>query len=222
MSLLEIAEKLHQSFRELREAHHFNENFRLRIHRSISWLKKSATTDDLDIQFISLWISFNAAYAKELEDGKAIDKTTFINFIHTICNLDKDNILQQAIWETLPQNITQLLNNRYTYQPFWQYHNGYTTESYWKNMFLKENSKALNAIQNKNTRTLLIIAFGHLYTLRNQLIHGGSTHNSGVNREQLQDSCKILSTLIPIIIEIMMNNPKEVDWGKAFYPVVKD
>lgn len=68
----------------------------------------------------------------------------------------------------------------------------------------------------------MIIIFGHIYTLRNQLIHGGSTHNSRANLEQLQDSCKILSTLIPIIIEIMMNNPKEIYWSKPFYPYIKN
>lgn len=44
---------------------HFTPAFDLRLYRAISWLKKAESTEDLDIRFISLWIAFNAAYAKE-------------------------------------------------------------------------------------------------------------------------------------------------------------
>lgn len=43
----------------------FNEKFRLKIWRSLSWLKNAASTEQLDIKYISLWIAFNAAYAAE-------------------------------------------------------------------------------------------------------------------------------------------------------------
>ncbi|MGX2987135.1 hypothetical protein [Ursidibacter sp. B-7004-1] len=64
--------------------------------------------------------------------------------------------------------------------------------------------------------------FGRLYTLRNQIIHGGATYNSRVNREQLRDGCNVLKLLIPAMLQIMMENHSEIDWGKPFYPVVKD
>lgn len=35
----------------------------------------------------------------------------------------------------------------------------------------------------------------------------------------MQDGCKILINLLPIIIEIMMENPEE-DWGEIFYPSI--
>ena len=36
------------------------------MHRALSWLEKAEQSDDLDSRFIFLWISFNAAYAKDL------------------------------------------------------------------------------------------------------------------------------------------------------------
>ena len=41
----------------------FEENFRVRIHRALSWFEKAETLskDDLDLKYITLWISFNAA-----------------------------------------------------------------------------------------------------------------------------------------------------------------
>ena len=47
--------------------------------------------------------------------------------------------------------------------------------------------------------TVLSIVFDRLYVLRNQLVHGGATWNSQVNRQQLRDGVAILGTLVPLI-----------------------
>jgi hypothetical protein len=52
-------------------------------------------------------------------------------------------------------------------------------------------------------------------------VHGGSTWDSDVNREQVRDCARFMGELVPVIIEIMMDNPQTV-WGSAVYPVVKD
>ena len=57
--------------------------------------------------------------------------------------------------------------------------------------------------------------------LRNQIIHGGATFNSTVNRAQLKDACNILATLIPEMLKVMLNHSHDKTWGKPFYPVVK-
>ncbi|WP_424408277.1 hypothetical protein [Pasteurella sp. PK-2025] len=69
----------------------------------------------------------------------------------------------------------------------------------------------------KDTPVILVIVFDLLYTLRNQILHDDTTLNSSANRSHLTDACKILSTVIPIILQVMMNNPKAI-WGKGFYP----
>ena len=61
--------------------------------------------------------------------------------------------------------------------------------------------------------------FDRLYVLRNQLVHGGATWNSSVNREQVKDGANILSFLVPIFVDLMMDNP-QTDWGAPYYPVV--
>ena len=66
-----------------------SDSFRLRIHRSLSWLKQAEQTKELDFKFISLWIAFNAAYAREIEDIPIGDKATFNEFIMRICG-DED------------------------------------------------------------------------------------------------------------------------------------
>jgi len=57
--------------------------------------------------------------------------------------------------------------------------------------------------------------------LRNQLLHGGATWNSSVNRDQIRDSVNFLSKFVPCVIDIMMSsNSPNIIWGDACFPVV--
>ena len=214
---------IQQTFKQNREQ--FNEDFRLRIHRSLSWLQRAEQAQqeqDLDSKFIYLWISFNAAYAKDLGAGlRSADKGAFVQFIYRICHLDKEQKIYYTVWNTFSGSIRILLNNQFTFQPFWDYHNGLITEQDWTASFEKNRKKALEALTQKVTPEILIAVFNHLYTLRNQIMHGGATFNSTVNRSQLKDACNILSTLIPEMLKVMLQNPDDKTWGKPFYPVVK-
>ncbi|MNI92174.1 hypothetical protein D3C73_1499380 [compost metagenome] len=62
--------------------------------------------------------------------------------------------------------------------------------------------------------------FNRIYTLRNQIMHGGATCDSSVNRPQLRDCSSLLGKLVPLIIELMLDNPDTL-WGDACYPVVQ-
>ena len=99
--------------------------------------------------------------------------------------------------------------------------NGLITETEWLESFERNKQKALNALSQKDTPEILVAVFNHLYTLRNQIIHGGATFNSTVNRSQLKDACTILFTIIPEMLLVMLNHPNDKTWGKPFYPVVK-
>ena len=50
------------------ERENYHPNLSLRVHRSLSWLQRAEQAEDLDGQFIFLWIAFNAAYATEIDD----------------------------------------------------------------------------------------------------------------------------------------------------------
>ena len=112
-----------------------------------------------------------------------------------------------------------MLDNPYVFQPFWDYQNGKISELAWQEDFSKANKKALNGLKDEDTATVLMVIFDRLYTLRNQIVHGGATYKSSVNREQLGDGCQILKAILPVVVGIVLNNPN-VDWGKPFYPVV--
>ncbi|MDH2997845.1 hypothetical protein A1D22_00650 [Pasteurellaceae bacterium LFhippo2] len=196
----------------------FNDNFRLKIHRMLSWLNKADTEEQLDFKFISLWIAFNAAYADELNNESG-EKRTFYAFLKQICYLDQNNFLYEIIWESYSGPVRNLLDTPYTFQPFWDYHNG-DVDVDWREQFSYVKRTAKFAFEERDVHGILVILFKHLYTLRNQIMHGGSTFDGFANRAQLQDACDLLGQIVPAITQIMLSNPDNDYWGKPFYPFV--
>lgn len=215
-----VIQTLIEQFKTNREQ--YSEAIRLRTHRALSWLEQAEKTDDLDTQFIFLWIAFNAVYAKDFADSiKSPDKGLFIEFLYRICQNDKEQKIYNLIWHTYSGGIRILLDNKYTFQPFWDYQNGLISEQRWQADFENNKQKALNALAQKDTINILMALFNHIYTLRNQIVHGGATYASSVNRSQVKDASQILLHLVPEFVKIILNYPDE-DWGKPFYPVIKD
>lgn len=214
MNYLQLKEKQ----RALR--HNFQEGLALRVHRALSWMNKAEqSTDDVDSQFIFLWVSFNAAYAQDIELITSSEIQSFSLFLDKLHHLDKDKKLYHILWHEFPSSIRTLLNNPYVFQPFWQYQNGLISQHEFEERFADAKRFANYALAHQESAKLTALVLQRLYTLRNQLIHGGATWNSSANREQLKDAVKFLSQLVPCIINIMMDNPNEL-WGKAFYPVI--
>jgi len=196
-------------------------NLGLRVHRALSWLDRAEQSDnDQDAQFIFLWIAFNAAYANETDDNRRFtEQETFKNFINRLCELDKKSRLADLVWKEFTSSIRVLLSNKFVFQPFWDFHNNKKSELEWQDDFATANAFANKALGHKNTSAVLSVIFSRLYTLRNQTLHGGSTWNSSVNRDQIRDATEFLKKFVPFTIEIMMDNADQI-WGEPCYPVV--
>jgi len=201
----------------------FPETMGLRAHRAISWVGRAeACGEDDDARFIFLWIAFNAAYADERE-FQAIapgERTAFADFFGRLVALDSDRRIYKAVWQRFSGPVRLLLENRYVFNPFWQHHNGIDGFDDWEERFKSSARSFTQAFQAGDTARVLSFVFDRLYVLRNQLVHGGATWNSGVNRAQVRDGAAILGFLMPTFVDLMMDNPGE-DWGKPFYPVVE-
>jgi len=105
------------------------------------------------------------------------------------------------------------------YQKFWDYQNDEITESEWLREFQRSKRAATRALGKSDTGKVLEIVFERLYSLRNQLIHGGATWSGSVNRGQIRDGVKIMSRIVPVIISIMLNDEPKL-LGSPRYPVV--
>ena len=202
------------------ERAHYPHHVSLRVDRTLNWLHRAESCEnDLDGQFIFLWISFNAAYAQELECLNLSEAATFSQFVSKICDLDQNKGLTKLVWDAYPSSIRLLIDNKYVFQPFWDCQNGHDNAANWQEKFDKAKQQANTALAKQQTDKIIELVLTRLYTLRNQIIHGGATWNSQVNRSQLLDGANLLGKLVPIIIEVMMDNPQAL-WGEANYPVI--
>ena len=210
---------LKEKQRALREG--FPESLGLRIHRALSWLNRAELSDDDDSQFIFYWIAFNAAYAGDVgEISLAGERTAFQDYFSKIIAVDRSNQIYAAIWDTFSGPIRVLLQNQFVFQPFWNFHNQVPGCEDWEERFSKSQSRVRSALRDQDTQLVLSIVFDRLYVLRNQLVHGGATWNSSVNRKQVQDGRRIIGTLVPIFVDLMMDNP-DIPWPAPHYPVVE-
>ena len=201
--------------------------FTLRMHRSLSWLKRAeAAGSDDDVAFICLWIAFNAAYAQDTGSTDITsERQTFRDFVGQVCHLDTDKALSALVWQVFPGPIRVLLGNQYVFQPFWDAVNNPRSDGsipeHWRESFEEARQRVHRALAQQDTERVLYEVFVRLYTLRNQLMHGGSSWNSSVNRAQVRDGRALMARVLPVMLAVMMNHPTQFE-GRPFYPVIKD
>ena len=217
-------EKLKEKQRGIRDS--FPLPLTLRVHRALSWLRRAEDEeDDLDVRFILLWIGFNAAYAGDLDralcgEGRGgNERERFDQFFAALVEMDEGHRIYDVIWERFSQEIRLLMDNKYVFAPFWRHHAGEFGGAGWEVSFDSAKHAANRALAEKNTAVVLSILFDRLYVLRNQLIHGGATWNSGANRNQVRDGASLLGCLLPVFVDLMMDNPDR-EWAMPSYPVV--
>lgn len=194
------------------------QNHATRLHRAISWLLCAEKyAEDDDITFINLWISFNSCYSIDENTEALGDRATFRQFIEHICAHDHHKRIYNLLWMNYSGFVRAIINNQFLFAPFWDSH--YNGDTKWHTLFEHNQSSAMYALANQQVSQLLSLVLDRLYVLRNQMIHGGATYNSKINREQLKNSCRLLTELMPIIIEVMLDEI-ETQWGKIRYPVI--
>lgn len=219
--------ELNQYFNE--HAGTFPDPFRLRVIRAISWLRTARYRirgedhdNDWDMGFIALWIAFNAAYAKKLGKIDTPERDNFRHFLQIVCELDTQKVLYNLVWEKYSSSIRLLLDNKFVFYPFWQYKNAEISEEEWLQYFENSKNSAHRALASQDTVGVLNAVFDRLYTLRNQIMHGGATYHSQANRPQLKDACAFLSATVSQIVAIMMQHPENENWGTVHYPYIKE
>ncbi len=201
----------------------FEPHMAVRVHRCISWLGRAEVEldkEDYDAAFIFYWIAFNSIYSAERFYGNNFnEKDLFTDFFKTIIELDRSQTVYNAIWDRFSDSIRTLLKNKFVFQPFWEAVNGRSKN--WEELFQRNNRQVLHAFRERDTVRVLSKLFDRLYVLRNQLMHGGATWKSRVNRQQVRDGSHILCFLVPIFVNIMMEHP-QIPWSKPYYPVISD
>lgn len=96
---------------------------------------------------------------------------------------DQRQLLHSLVWDEYSNTILVILDNEFILQAYWDYHAGRITEDNWKSERTKARVATNKALSQNDTAKVLSILFSRLYTLRNQLTHGGATDLSSANRQ---------------------------------------
>jgi hypothetical protein len=85
----------------------------IRLHRAISWLKSAEKQEgNLDMKFISLWISFNACYAVDINGlNSKPEKAKLREFTSSLVQFDKTR-LYNLFWEKFSGPVKVLIENK--------------------------------------------------------------------------------------------------------------
>ena len=193
----------------------------IRIHRALSWMEEAERQETSDVRFLTLWIAFNSIYAQEFDPKESFsEKGRFKQFISRLVRLDRDDVLFDLVWENYDEKFHLFVNNPYVSRPFWDYQRGLMQKEEWEQRFAQSCHSAEQALVEKDTAVFLKILFDRIYMLRNQLMHGGATLGSELNREQVRDASRILEKLVPAVIHIVMEHPNK-PWGDPCFPPVE-
>lgn len=127
------------------------------------------------------------------------EREIVVEYFRKLVSLDADRCIYLAIWQRFSGPVRLLMGSHFLFNPFWQHHNGIEGFSDWPERFNVSHGAFLRAFQAGDTARVLSFVFNRLYVLRNQVVHGGSTWNSSVNRSQVRDGAAILHFLLPVL-----------------------
>lgn len=199
--------------------------FEVRLRRARAWCERAEAerpAGDLDVAFLCYWIAFNAAYAQDVPPASNMrrrrDWEIFHNYFRTLTGNDGGAIHEAISSARLWPYVNALLRDKHLFLPFWDNaHNESKSRSWERNL----NSSAQSAhddLSRRSTHETLTTLFQRIYTLRNQVAHGGARWNSPHNRQTMKKVVSVLAYLVPLFITVMENNPK-AGWGKPHYRV---
>lgn len=219
-----------------RNPEHPRNDLNLRVRRALSWLGRGEHAHregDHDTAFILFWIAFNSAYgltgAADDDYQPMRERDSQHAYLRQVSRFNP--ALREAFdSRQLPDAVYTLLQSKYVYEPFWRSHAGASRYREWATQFRKLRYKIASSLRqlrttsiaaDANMESVLCEVFDRLYTLRNQLMHGGATWDSSVNREPVTMGTAAIAALLPRFIDVMIEHP-DADWGTPRYPVVND
>ena len=217
--------------------------FAVRIKRAMSWLIRAENeVGDVDAKVIFLWIAFNALYGNDRNQTKeSKEQKDQKSFLKEIVKIDNGNI-HEAI-KSCSDEYTNIMTNRYICKEYWnqirfelsnsKIRRGQEgeidgdMEKEWgkKDIGYGEIAEKFLKGSGHDEKELfdrLDDLFKRLYELRNQVIHGNAAWNKEINRDQVENGCKVLETLIPVFVELILMNTKNIKnaskiFGKKVY-----
>lgn len=191
-------------------------NREIRIRRGLSWLEcaQELEANAPDAAFIFHWSCFEALYSEPRpsshEDAKA-ERDAFLGIVFGL-DVGQDALIYNSVIARESKTMLTLAANAYTFTPFWKrYHAGKESQASnnWADSLIESVKQTIADLERREggTQSALKVLFDRLRELRNELVHGGATWGDNANRDQVMDGVRIMSRLLPVFLDLMMDYP---------------
>lgn len=195
------------------------QNWQIRVHRSLSWLKRSAElpVDQPEAKFILLWISFNCLYSRwdANRNAPGHDASARRDFLTRICGMDRR--LVEAMLRRYRPLIKKLLEDPFLSASFWR--DPFNPKA--KGWGASDAGHLEQSLKNGEYGKLLDQTMERLYVLRGQLVHGAATGGGKLNRKPLSYSLQLLAEVLPLLLHVVLDHGCNDDWPDLCYPPIK-
>ena len=187
----------------------------IRMHRAISWLYACEKNNSDDLSFLSGWIGFNSCYSVPPENAGETENTRMGRFLQEVIDQDEHRLIASYVFDEQIGLIDSLMNIQYLFKQFWI--SVHVQEEGWDAEYDVQHERMLIDRDQRDTLSHCNSILQRVYVLRNQVIHGGATFESSLNREQMKICSQFMHGLLLRIINVMMRKP-HYDWGSTNYP----
>lgn len=196
-----------------------HEAIRIRLHRCMSWLQRveelsRVDADAVDARLIYGWIGLNALYGRWDMDSREPmrDHAALMEFIKRLCVIDDGRIIPVLLDEH-KKLVESLVMDEFL------------NRFYWRNPGEAEAQRTRSSVhrvremyREKKYRLVLEEVLGRIYVGRCQLVHGGATYGSRLNREPVRRSARMLDLLVPMFVRVIIDGAWTDAWGGVCYP----
>ena len=205
-----------------------------RVRRSTSWLRKGKRARSDVETFLCLWISLNAAYGYVEKGGESDSEGGYgpseakmrEDFFKNVCKQDRSTKLLQKVLldKEWAKAVSEVMNNQFIHEGYWTCVRGKKRRFEEQEAFEDENRDVEAAMTSGFLAPFQVLrgVFERLYTLRNQIVHGGVTVRNGVGGRQLRAGSRVMEKIVPVMLKIMKTDiakkPDSKIWGHLRYP----
>ena len=195
------------------------QNFQVRVHRSLSWFERASELNEEehpDGRLLYAWIALSSLYGgwDEQSGYPARDSESRQAFVEMLLRIDGGGLLAETI-TALEADILWVLDNKFLDPRFWK------NPQQPGNVHAKYH-RAVRLYHDKNWAAILEYTLERLAVLRGQIVHGAATRGSKLNRESLDRCRTVLESLLPVVLQLVIENRADDDWAPLCYPPVKE
>ena len=221
-----LADQIHDIWRpkrqELIDADR-EEPLRIRVHRCYKALKSAEFVEQedsgagVDGGLVMRWIALNALYGRwdEQANMPVKDRVSLDTFTSEVCRVDKGGRVLAALRE-VTQDAKALLESSFVMERFWR-------NPEWDQVRPDRRRAAdfRDEVVGGRPSGALHRVLIAVYFLRCQIVHGGATLGSGLNRTTVEPAARILSRLSGQLLACVTEHGLEMQWGEICYPPVR-